>query len=237
MIYVIIAVGLLFVSMGFLVTERNSKYLLSGYNTMSETEQKQFDIGGYIPYFRKFHIFLGVSFGVLGLLLYFLNENASGVFLGVYPLAAYIYFVWKSTKFSKEGSTIINKVGIVVLTVVLSGVIVLFVFGFKEDNLILHQQKIELTGSYGEVLLNSEIKSVELVNELPQITLRTNGFSLGTINKGYYKTRDGEIVKLILNANAKPIILFTRNNGEKIYFSARSKSNEVIFSEIMEALP
>ena len=41
MIYVIIGMSVLFVAIGFLVTERNAKYLLAGYNTMSEEERKK----------------------------------------------------------------------------------------------------------------------------------------------------------------------------------------------------
>lgn len=48
MIYVLIATSLIFVALGFLVTEKNAKYLLSGYNTLSKEERKKFD-------FKKIH--------------------------------------------------------------------------------------------------------------------------------------------------------------------------------------
>lgn len=77
MITVFVGISLLFIAIGFIVTENNAKYVLSGYNTMNEEDRKKVDIKKYIPYFRNFHIFLGISYLVLGLTLtFFINENA-----------------------------------------------------------------------------------------------------------------------------------------------------------------
>lgn len=62
MIYVITGISLLFVAIGLIVTKRNAKYLLSGYNIINEEDRKKVDSKAYIPYFRNFHIFLGISF-------------------------------------------------------------------------------------------------------------------------------------------------------------------------------
>lgn len=230
--------GLLFVAMGFIVTENNAKYLLSGYNTMSEEDRKKVDIRAYIPYFRKFHIFLGISFLVFGTILtYLINENAGGIFLAVYPIIAYIYFIWTSSKYSKGFSTKWNKVGVFILVGTLVFVIGLLGFGFNEDKLTFNSETVEFKGSYGETLNQSEIQSIELVNQLPKITLKTNGFALGTINKGYFKTEKGEIVKLILNSDNKPYILVTKSDGIKIYFSSKDKSNEELLNEMKKTLP
>jgi hypothetical protein len=102
MIYIITGLSLLFLATGFIVTEKNAKYLLSGYNTMGEEEKKKFDIKAFIPWFRKFHIFLGVSFFIFGTTLtYLVGKNAGGIFLVVYPILAYIYFIWTSNRYSK----------------------------------------------------------------------------------------------------------------------------------------
>ncbi len=48
MLYVIIGLGLLFIGIGFLITEKNAKYLLSGYNTLSQKEQEKVALGPYL---------------------------------------------------------------------------------------------------------------------------------------------------------------------------------------------
>ena len=236
--YVLIGMSLLFVAIGFIVTENNAKYLLSGYNTMSEEERKKVDIKAYISYFRKFHIFLGVSFFLIGTLLtYLIHENAGGIFLGVYPILAYIYFIWTSSKYSKGVPTKGNKIGVFILVGTLIFVIGLIGLGFKEDKIIFNSRSIEFKGSYGEVVPQTEIKSIELVDDKPKITMKTNGFALGTIKKGYFKTDKAEIIKLILNSDNKPYLLLTKSNGKKIYFSAKEESNEKLLNEIKKTLP
>ncbi|MFV5692379.1 DUF3784 domain-containing protein [Flavobacterium sp. LT1R49] len=238
MMYVLIGMSLLFVAIGFIVTENNAKYLLSGYNTMSEEERKKVDIKAYIPYFRKFHIFLSVSFFLFGTLLtYLIHENAGGIFVGVYPILAYIYFICTSSKYFTGVPTKGNKIGVFILIVTLILIIGFLGRDIKEDKLIFNSKAIEFKGSYGEVLPQTAIKSIELVDEKPKITRRTNGFSLGTIQKGYFKTDKDEIIKLILNADNKPYLLLTKSNGKKIYYSAKEESNEKLLNEIKKTLP
>lgn len=238
MIYYLIGLSLLFVALGFMVTERNAKYFLGGYNTLNKEDRESFDIVAYMRYFRRFHIFLGTTFFVLGsTLTYLINANAGVVFVAVYPILAYGYFVVKSSKYSSKLCTKGNKVGIYILIATLILVIGLLGFAYKENQLIFDSQRIEIKRMYGETLSRNQIESIELVNQLPNITLKMNGFALGNIKKGYFKTGNGEMVKLILNSDNKPYLLFTKTDGKKIYYSAKGKPNEKIFSEMKNTLP
>ncbi|MCM4150401.1 DUF3784 domain-containing protein [Arenibacter sp. N53] len=238
MLYVLIGTGLLFIAMAFLVTKNNAKYLLSGYNSMNEVEREKVDLRSYIPYFKKFHLFLGSSFILLGLLLHFvIGETASGIFMGVYPILAYVYFMWGSSKYWQGSSNKWNKIGIYVLVSTLILVVGLFAMGFKENHIIISSNSIQFQGSYGESLGPSEIKSVSLVNELPKITSKSNGFAIGNIRKGYFNTSAGEKVKLILNSDSKAYLLITKATGDKIYFSAKEKPSIDIYNELKNAFP
>src|SRR5690606_39180946 len=170
-------------------------------------------------------------------LTYFIDEIAGGIFLAVYPILAYIYFIVSSSKYSKGLSTKWNRAGVIILIGTLIFVIGLLGYGFKENRLSFGPDIIEFEGSYGEVLNRSEIKSIELIDQLPKITSKTNGFALGMVRKGYFKSENGEIIKLILNSDSKPYILFTKLNGQKIYYSAKRKSNQKIVDEMKKRLP
>ena len=211
---------------------------------MPEEEREQFDIEAYIPYFRKFHIFLGISFLVFDVMLnYLVSENAGGIFLAIYPILAYIYFIRKNNKFYKEQYLKTNNTGFSVLagTLLLIGplifIIVILGIGFKENKLAVHPDRIKIEGSYGEVLPLKNIKSISLTDELPKMTMKVNGFALGDIKKGYFKTSDGEIIKLILDQDSKPYILITKNSGRKIYYSASGKPGKDVINEIEKAWP
>ncbi len=238
MIIPLAIISMLFIAIAFMVTEKNARYILAGYNTMSEAERNAFDIKSYIPFFRKFYIFLGGSLFVIGIILFYLiNENAVSVFLVIYPIVAHFYSISKSSTYYKGLNSKKYKWAYIVLGATLLFVAILFSTGNRESELIFDSQKIEIKGMYGEVLTPDQITSIELVNELPEIALRTNGFSSGTVNKGYYDTRGGENIKLIINAEHPPYILISNTKGKKIYYSSRSKSNVEIFNELKNAFP
>ena len=238
MLYTLLGVSLLFIGTGFLVTENNAKYLLSGYNSLNEEERKRFDLKKYLLYFRKFHLALGVSLLVLGLLLHYgISETASGMFLGVYPIIAYIYFILKSNTYWTGKQNRWNKIGIYILIATLALIIGLLAMGLKESKLQITHNEIKFLGVYGETLRPRDIKSIGLTNTLPKITSKSNGFALGDTRKGHFRTQDGEAVKLILNSNTKPYLLITKINNEKIYFSSKDNSNWPYFHQLEEALP
>lgn len=238
MLYTLLGVSLLFIAIGFLVTENNAKYLLSGYNTMNEEERKHFDLKKYLPYFRKFHVALGLSLLILGLLLHYgISETASGIFLGVYPIIAYIFFIQKSNTYWTGKQNKWNKIGIFILIATLVLIIGLLAMGLMESNLQITQNKIEFQGVYGETLGPADIKSIGLTNTLPKIASKSNGFALGDTRKGYFRTQQGETVKLILNSNSQPYLLITKINNEKIYFSSKDNSNSAYFHQLEDTLP
>ncbi len=238
MIYILIAISILFIGTGFIVTEKNAKNLLSGYNELSEEEQQKFDLKGYLSFFKKFHIFLGLSFLIGGLVLnLFVSETSGLLFFCIYPILAYTYFVLKSSKFSSKARKQWHKIfSFTILISILGLLIWIFSDGFIEDKFICKATEIEITGSYGEILPKSEIKSIELIEKLPKIVRKTNGFAAGSVRKGYFKTENGEIVKLILNSKWTPIIVITRNNGGKIYYSTENGKNKELVNKLKEKL-
>lgn len=237
MMIVIILLSLLFFFIGFILNQSNAKYLLSGYNTLSKEEQANFDIKSYLNLFKKFHIFLGISYLIGGFVLkYFFSENATGVFLGIYPIVAYLFFMFRFNKYSIGQSKKTNRIGIVILVFTLFGVIFLLFLGFHEDRLFIKRDKIIIEGFYGEQLKIEDIDSVLLCNIKPEIAYKSNGFDLGEIKKGYFKTKSGEEIKLILNSSQMPMILIVKKSGQKIIYSTKNESNINLMGSISKFL-
>jgi hypothetical protein len=231
--YILIGLSVFFTSIGFLVTEKNVKYLMAGYNTMSDEQRKNVDIRSLIKFSRQFHVFLGISFLLIGGgLTYLAGQSATGIFMAIYPILAYIYFIPGLAKFYKGQKNNWNKAAIIILVCTLVFIAGLFIVNMKEDKLLIVFDGIEIQGVYGEVIPFPEILSVELVNQLPQITMRSNGFALGLIYKGYFKTSNGEVIKLILNSDKKPYIMITMKNNRRIYFSSGTGINEEIYTQL-----
>lgn len=236
MIYVLIGISLLFTIIGFIITKDNARYLLSGYNTMSDTEREKVDIVNYIAFFKRFHIFLGISLLVVGGLLYYVIDSiAAVVFMTIYPLIAYTYFMWTAKKYMTVSGKVYKAS---LITVFLTILLVVFMFtkGFRENKLTFGTEKIELQGWYGETIEYSEVSTIELVNNLPDIESKSNGFAIGTVRKGYFRTSQGEKIKLIINAANKPIVRITKKDGNKIYYASKSLSNKEIYDTFTEKL-
>ena len=50
----VIFVSVLYISISYFINQDNAKYLLSGYNTMSEEKRKKFDIKNYLIFSKDF---------------------------------------------------------------------------------------------------------------------------------------------------------------------------------------
>ena len=101
--YVIIAISIFFICIAFVVTENNAKYLLSGYNTLSNDERKRVDLKALIAYLRNFFIFLGLTFLLISLTLFnFFGETTAAFFICIYPVIACVYLLVNGQKFYKD---------------------------------------------------------------------------------------------------------------------------------------
>lgn len=231
--YVIIGLSIVFILIGLVLNKNNSKQLLSGYNEMSEAERANVDIDKFIRFFKNFHIFLGVSFLFVGLtLFYFVGENAAGIFLVFYPLLAYIYFALVSLRFGANKTLTIVSIFMLIIVAII--VIALLATGFKENVLNIENDRIKISGVYGETIHTNQIAYIKLEEELPKISHKNKGFAMEEIQKGIFRTKQDETVKLILNSLNNPYILIEKTNGKKIYFSSKNQSNQIIFEELKE---
>jgi hypothetical protein len=171
------------------------------------------------------------------LLHYWVSPNASGVFIGLYPIAAYLWFVWRSRQFTGGAFGQSQRAGMWLLGATLLLVGGLLWLGYRTDTLRVSNSALKISGLYSKTLPAATIKSVELVAELPKIESKNNGFALGTIKKGRFVTAAGEEVKLVLNVTQPPFLLITTTDGRKIYYSAGFAANEQIVADIQKMLP
>jgi hypothetical protein len=228
--------ALLFVGLGYLLTEKNAKTTLSGYNTMTELQRQQFDLKSFLRSFRNFHLFLGISLLVIGLLLLLVfGEIPSTLFLVVYPLLAYGFFLVKAqrlnTKQSPKG-VIWLAIGIGITAVVVLG---LLLRGLSNNEIVVQQDKIQIEGMYGQVIMLADIDSLEITTQLPRLSTRTNGFALGRVKKGYFKTKSGDKVLLYIADADKPCLALRIQNQGWIYYNSTTKPLVEVLADLKNA--
>jgi hypothetical protein len=240
MIVPILLVSFILIGIAFWVDENNAAYLLSGYNTMSTDERKNFDIKSYIPFFKKFHFFLGLSLLIIALLLfYFVDSDTSGIFMGTYPLLGYIFFIWNSNKFYKlktKKQTITTYVAMAIMLLLVLGIVYEFKSSLTNNEIIIGNNQLEITGEYGSFIAINTIKSITIEDNLPLISGKLNGFDLENVRKGYFKTTSGEKLKLLINTQSGPYVLITTKDNSKIFYSSKDQLNQKIFEKLKQSV-
>ena len=240
MLWLLLGLGAFFFGIGFLVNAGNAKYLLAGYNTMSEVERKNIDLSLFLPYFRRFHWFLGVSFVVLGWGFYWAGGDvAASVFVSLYPLVAYLYFMWRSRiLLSTRSSPAGHSLGIWIMALLLVGIAFLLYRGMQPARLELTAEGVVIHGMYGERLAKADIEEIAFLLELPDIAYRKNGVVLGHLKKGYFRTREGAQVKLLIDTQTSGFVQFTpKEGGIPVIFSSRKQAAAELFLAMSDLWP
>lgn len=227
--YAIVAlISIIFVAVGFIDQRKTMRF-----STLDEEH-----IEPYLKWFKWFHIFLGVTTMIGGLLMVRYGSAFQWVFFCIYyPLLVYfIGFFISARKFRfQQRSNYYWGMGI--LAVVLIFISFMFTKGNTTSLLIPTSEGIEITEMYGEKIPVEEIRSFALVEKYPDLTLRINGYADGKVQKGYFKTAIGEMVLVIANKIEAPVILINKASGEKVYYVPKDISSEEIFKQLQSTYP
>lgn len=228
-----IILSVVFTSLGFVVTSGNAKYILSGYNTMSEADRAKMDIEGYLRFFKKFHITLGITLIAGYLVLSFINMNWAGTFMIMYPLLAYVFLIAKGNKFYKgtKGQRAGTYVGMSIILVVAVGVGIQLHSSFRNSEILLTDNNLEIKGIYGLKLKKADVAEIDIVADIPPISFKSNGFAAGDFSKGSFKTKDGRTIKLFINKKANPFLLI-KTKTDEIYYSSDEVSSPELYNKI-----
>jgi hypothetical protein len=236
--YILSALSLFYILIGRILTTKNAPYLLSGYNMLPPDEQKKVAIDGYVSFWRIFHLWLGLGHFFTGSLLFHLwSEDAADVFLGLCPLFAYLWFMGRSRRFMSGVQDSQARIAQYVLIACIFLVVGLMFVGHGSIPFEVQADVLRIEGIYGETLSRNSLSSVQLVDTLPHIKWKTNGFATGSAKKGYFRTRDGRTVKLMLNQAEAPYLLLTRCDGRQIYYACEGHNNRLLWAQIDSLMP
>jgi len=90
---------------------------------------------------------------------------------------------------------------------------------------------------YGVKLYYEGMQVVELADNLPTITKRTNGFSLGGINKGHFKLDGVGDSRLYLRSLNPPFIHITDHMNRKVILNFKSSDETTrVYNQLTGAL-
>lgn len=237
MVYLLIFISVLFFSIGIFINQNNAPYLLSGYNKMTDQERTNFDLTGYLQLHRRFFTFLAVSILFIGMPVYFLKEEYMVFVLGIYPVLAFLLFFYQTQKFNKNPAKWQDYLSFIILISSLILITVLTIKGFADTTVDVSNDTLIIKGQYGEEIPLIDIEAINIVSELPQILMKTNGFAAGYLKKGYFRTKTGERVKLFITTDQSSSFLeIIKKDGQKIYLATKDKSLEEIYGLLQHTI-
>ena len=109
--------------------------------------------------------------------------------------------------------------------------------GYKEPRIVFDSEAFKLKGVYGVNIPFTQIAQADTIEwrEMPAISIRTNGISLFKVNRGHFRTTDGDKVRLSVNRGISPVIRIIDRNGA-VYFINRKNAAETrqIFNELQK---
>ena len=88
----------------------------------------------------------------------------------------------------------------------------------------------------GEDISFDGIEAIQLIEGLPKIIKRNNGFYSGTKKKGYFKLENKKSVKLIIETQVTKYIFIDKKKGKDVYYNNFNKDVTQVFDELKRAL-
>jgi hypothetical protein len=98
---------------------------------------------------------------------------------------------------------------------------------FRPTKITVEEEHIKISGMYGREIPIADIVSVELLDEMPPIAMRTNGSDTGNQAKGHFRFSNGESCMLFIHKEAPYIQLRTTKDLYYLNLSDKEKTVEL----------
>ena len=229
---------------GIAIKHYKAYWLISGYNTMSAEKKKNVDIKNLGELMANFCLSLA-GIILIAFLLMSMNQAVFGGIVLLLILPASLYILIKAQKFDgntrspdgsmKTRSKIIIGAVIGFLVITFAGVGVLMYFSNKPAEIIIINETLRISGLYGEEIKLSEIRSITIKEEIPDIITKKNGSAIGSKLKGYFNLKDIGQAKLFVDTNNPPFIFLDLKSGLRILNMDNPEKTKKLYESLSEA--
>ena len=234
----IIAMGwslIIYGGITYLFSKKQDHTLLSGFSNRPKEEKEYLRENGYLDALNKlfvttFWIFF-VAF-ILGLLPI---PFAFEISLGVFILVLMIGLVWiqryEVPHKRKKMLWIMGafSTGTIIFIVVIIGI------GYIDNDIKIEDETFTVTGMYGVEWDIADIETVELMDTLPDVNFRTNGFATAGILKGNFNLEEpyGNGL-LLIEKNSAPYLYIETKEDYMIINRKDPKETTKIYNELLK---
>lgn len=210
------SVGVLFIVVAILVNKNPS--LISGYENADETKRDKF-----VNVFTQAFAFSGMAIIVGGIVCYLLDLDVIAPMICAIFVLFILYILLRTNGLLKNSS----KGLLYVLISSLFVISILIVYSNKEQDVNIDDDVLEISGLYGVVVSLKNIREIKLMDEIPHVIFRNNGYAFGEVKKGMFKVEDWGKCRLFLQNDEAPFLLITLVDNQRIILNS-SDSKRVL---------
>ncbi len=219
--FIQLAVVLVFLLIGWAIVKKEAYGLISSFKSRPQEEKEELIRNGYPQKTGKLLLATGMVLLFLLPLLFTSFPYALEVQIAVMVvllLGGFIYLSKYEIPKKRKKSYIISSS---IAFITLGFLAVIFYLGFQDPEMLLKEDSFEVTGVYGDEWSYEEIIHMELLDEMPEVTLRTNGYGMQSISKGHFKVKDfGSSLLFIYKGNSP--YLYIETDSDKIFINSKS---------------
>ncbi|KPB04990.1 DUF3784 domain-containing protein [Bacillus sp. CHD6a] len=217
--FIQLLVVLIFLLIGWAIVKKEAYGLISSFRSRPKEEQEELIYNGYPQRTGKLLILTAIVLLLLLPLFFTAFSYALEVQIGVMVimlLGGFIYLSKFEVPQKRKKSYIISTS----VAVVTFGILfVVFFLGFQEAELTLNEDSFEISGVYGDQWNYEEIIQVELLEEMPEVVISSNGYGMQSISKGHFKVKDFGSSLLFIYKNHSPYI-FIKTMEDTIFINS-----------------
>ncbi|MGI6307747.1 MAG: DUF3784 domain-containing protein [Dethiobacteria bacterium] len=230
--------GLLFLVLGVLIKHLKWYWLISGYNTMTKEKKRNVDIEG-LGKFLGNSLFVMAGLMITSSLFFHYNSRLAATVATFFIVPLIIFILIKAQKFdgnTRNADGTMNRstkiiIGSIIVFFVGIGVIILI--SAQTPEILISAETVQIKGLYGIEIDRSDINDVNLVDIMPAVIRKTNGFDCGNILKGNFLLQGGVKAKLYVNAGKPPFIEITTQEGLIILNQGNPERTAALFQSLL----
>ena len=197
----------LFAFFAYLILKRRSYLLISGFATRPKEEQEQLIENGYPQGVGRMFLFIAAGLLLLmplGLTGFRYTFEVQMAFMMLMLFGGTIILSRREVPHKRKRARLTS---VIMAAVVIIGITVLLVTGAKQPDVTFGGSAVEISGMYGEEIAYSDIRSTELLETMPEIRYKENGFGFADYAKGRFSVEGHGSSLLFVDTKQSPILL------------------------------
>ncbi|HZG70735.1 MAG TPA: DUF3784 domain-containing protein [Chondromyces sp.] len=222
--------AVMFFILGWALRHKKAYWLISGFASRPEEEQKQLIENGFVQ--KTGTLLVSTAVGMLILLpLSFTGFDYSidvqFGFMLVFLMGGMVYISKYEVPAKRKRSYIIS---LSLFVIVIGFVGYLSYLGYQDYEIVFKKNSFEITGMYGKEWDYKDIQEIELMKEMPEVTRKQNGFGLQRVAKGVFTVTGYGRSLLFVKKDSSPY-LYIKTKERNIFINSENEKQTMEWYE------